>query len=179
MIKVNLLPGKRKKRAKPLPTFLLSMIAVTVGAILIMTYLAFFFSSRLSARKEQFAKNERQIAELKEKIKAVEDFEQRNKIFKQRNEIMEQLSKNKSMPVKILDEISSLLPTGVWLHGMSVSGDTINLDGTGFTNPEIVSFIDNIKNSKMFTEVYLQESQSAEIEKIPLYKFKLTFKIKP
>jgi len=179
MIKVNLLPGKRKKKAKPLPTFLLSIIAVTVGTLLVMAYLVFFFNSRLSARKEQFASNEKKIAELKEKIKAVEDFEQRNKTFKQRNEIIEQLSKNKSLPVKILDEISSLLPTGIWLQTMTVTGETINLEGAGFTNPEIVSFVDNIKNSKMFTEVYLQESKSADIEKIPAYKFKLTFKIKP
>jgi len=178
MIKVNLFPGKKKKKAKPLPTFLITMIFVTLGTLLVMAYLTFFYSSRLSARRDQFSANERKIAELKEKIKAVEDFEKRNKMFQERNEIIEQLSKNKSMPVKILDEISTLLPTGIWIQKMTVSGETINLEGSGFTNPEIVGFVDNIKNSKLFTEVYLQESVSKEIEKIPLYTFKLTFKIK-
>ena len=178
MIKVNLFPGKKKKRAKPLPTLLIAMIFVTLGTLIVMAYLTFFFSSRLSARKDQFAANEQKIAELKAKIKAVEDFEQRNKTFKQRNEIIEQLSKNKSLPVKILDEISTLLPTGIWLQTMTVSGEGINLEGSGFTNPEIVAFVDNIKNSKLFTEVYLQESVSKEMEKIPLYTFKLIFKLK-
>ena len=72
------------------------------------------------------------------------------------------------MPVKILDEISALLPTGIWLQTMTVSGEDINLDGYGFTNTDIVSFVDNIKTSKLFTEVYLQESKSTELEKIPL-----------
>ena len=108
MIKVNLLPVKRKKKAKPLPSFLLATIAVTVAACLIMGYLVFFFTTRLSERKTTFAKNETKIAELKEKIKAVEDFEKRNKNFKERNDIIEQLSKNRSVPARLLDELSSL-----------------------------------------------------------------------
>jgi len=179
MIKVNLFPGKKKKKAKPLPTFLIAIIFVTLGTLIVMAYLTFFFSSRLSARKDQFASNEKKIVELKEKIKAVEDFEQRNNTFKQRNEIIEQLSKNKSLPVKILDEISTLLSTGIWVQKITVSGEGISLEGSGFTNPEIVAFVDNIKNSKLFTEVYLQESVSKEVEKITVYAFKLTFKIKP
>ena len=178
MIKVNLLPGKRKKKAKPLPSFLIATIFITLGTIIVAAYLVFFFNSRLSAKKDQFTANEKKIAELKARIKAVENFEQRNKTFKQRNEIIEQLSKNKSVPVKILDEVSALLPNGIWLNVMTVSGEVINLDGYGFTNSDIVSFVDSIKNSKMFAEVYLQESKSIEIEKIPLYTFKLTFKLK-
>jgi len=177
MIKVNLLPVKRKKKAKPLPAFLLATIAVTVAACLIMGYLVFFITTRLSERKATFAKNETIIAELKEKIKAVEDFEKRNINFKERNDIIEQLSKNRSIPARLLDELSSLQPTGIWLQTLSVAGDSISLDGYGFTNTEIVTYVDNIKGSKLFTEVYLQESKSMESEKIPLYMFKLTLKI--
>jgi Tfp pilus assembly protein PilN len=81
--------------------------------------------------------------------------------------------------VKLLDEISNLLPNGVWFQTMTVSGDNISIDGYGFTNTDIVSYVDNVKNSKIFTDVYLQESKSTELEKIPLYVFKLTFKINP
>jgi len=178
MIKVNLLPVKRRRKAKPLPSLLIVTILATVCVGIILAYLTFFFSSRLSAKKTRYAANEKTIAELKEKIKAVEDFEQRNKTYKERNDIIEQLSKNKSVPVKLLDEVSILLPSGVWLKTMSEKGGMISIEGYGFTNTEIVSYVDNIKNSKMFTEVYLQESKSGEIEKIPLYMFKLTFKVK-
>ena len=80
------------------------------------------------------------IAELKEKIKAVEDFEKRNANFKERNDIIEQLSKNRSIPARLLDELSSLQPTGIWLQTLSVAGDSISLDGYGFTNTEIVTY---------------------------------------
>ena len=178
MIKVNLLPVKRKKKTKPLPSFLLATIAVTVAACLIMGYFVYFFTTRLSERKATFARNEKTIAELKEKIKAVEDFEKRNKNFKERNDVIEQLSKNRSIPARLLDELNSLQPSGIWLQALLVAGDSISLDGYGFTNTEIVTYVDNIKESKLFTDVYLMESKSTEIEKIPLYMFKLTLKIK-
>lgn len=178
MIKVNLLPVKRKKKPKPLPSFLVISVIGTVCVCIILAYLSFFFSSRLSSKKAQFAANEKKIAELKEMIKAVEDFEKRNKTFKERNDIIEQLTKNKSLPVKILDEFSTLLPNGVWLQALSVSGGSINLEGYGFTNNDIVTYVDNIKKSPLFTEVYLQESKSVEAEKVAVYMFKLTCKLK-
>jgi len=178
MIKVNLIPVKRKKKAKPLPTFIITMVIVTIGVSIVMAYLFFFFNSRLFVKKAQFAANEKMVAELKEKIKAVENFEQLNKTFQQRNDIIEQLSKSRSVPVKLLDEISNLLPNGIWFQTMTVSGDNVSIDGYGFTNTDIVSYVDNVKNSKIFTDVYLQESKSTNIETTPLYMFKLTFKIK-
>jgi type IV pilus assembly protein PilN len=179
MIKVNLLPFKRKKKAKPLPAFLIASVLLTVIICVIMAYLAFFFSTKLSGKKSRFAANERKIAELKEQIKAVEDFEQRNKMFKDRNDVIEQLGKNKSVPVKILGEIASLMPKGIWLQNMSVSGtNNISMDGYGFTNSEIVTYVENLKASQLFTDVYLQESKSMEKEKISVYMFKLTCKTK-
>jgi type IV pilus assembly protein PilN len=178
MIKVNLIPVKRKKKPKPIPSFLIRTVIVTVVVGIVMAYLVLFFNSRLSMKKSQFTANEKKIAELKEKIKAVQNFELLNKTYKQRSDIIEQLSKNKSVPVRLLDEISGLLPTGVWLQAMTLTGGNIKIDGFGFTNSDIVSFVDNVKNSKMFTDVYLQESKSTTLENIPLYMFKLTFMIK-
>lgn len=178
MIKVNLLPVKRRKKPKPIPAFVVTMILVTISVGIIMAYLVFFFNSRLEAKKVQFKDNEKKIAEMKEKIKAVENFEQVNKLFQQRTNIIEQLRKNQSIPVKLLDEISKLLPNGVWLQTMTMSGENINIDGYAFANSDVVSYVDNLKNSKIFTEIYLQESKSSTIEKIPVYMFKLTFKMK-
>jgi type IV pilus assembly protein PilN len=178
MIKVNLIPLKRKKKPKQVPTFLISMVIFTVVTGVVMVYLFFFFNSRLDMKKAQFAKNEKTITELKEKIKAVENFEQLNKTFKQRSDIIEQLSRNKSVPVMILGEISKLMPGGVWLRTMTVAGGNINVEGYGFTNSDIVLYVDNIKNSTQFTDVNLIESMSMTYENVPLYVFKLTFKIK-
>ena len=178
MIKVNLLPVKRKKKPKPVPSFIVTTIIVIAITIIVMANLAFFFNSRLSKKKTLFKTNESTIVELKHKIKEVENFEQLNKTIEQRNNIIEQLRKNQSMPVRLLDEANNLLPNGVWLNDLAVSGENVNMQGFAFANSDIVTYVDNIKNSKIFADVYLQESKSTNIENTPLYMFKLTFKIK-
>ena len=75
----------------------------------------------------------------------MEDFEKRNADFQKRKEIIEQLGKNKTLPVKILDEVSRLLPPGVWLTSMDVVGDKVNLSCTAFTNTDVVNYVDNLK----------------------------------
>jgi type IV pilus assembly protein PilN len=178
MIKVNLLPVKKRKKQKPLPTFLISIVFVTLIACVVLAYLVFFFSGRVSEKKAKVRDNEVKITELKQKIKDVEDFEKRNAVFQKRKEIIEQLGKNKTLPVKILDEINSLLPPGVWLVSMDVVGDNVNLSCTAFTNTDVVNYVDNLKLSKLFADIYLQESVQTQASGYSLYNFRLTFKVK-
>jgi type IV pilus assembly protein PilN len=178
MIKVNLIPVKRKKKAKPIPKFLIIGVLVTGLALLIAGFFYIKASATLSAREQEQLRNKNTLNELAEKIKAVENFEQLNKTFEQRNNIIEQLSKNKSVPVILLNEVSNLIPVGVWLDRMAVTGNTIKLDGYGFTNSDIVSFVDRVKASKLFTDVYLNQSKGVEFDMVPLYQFTLTFSIK-
>jgi len=178
MIKVNLLPVKKRKKQKPLPTFMISMVLVTLVAGIVLAYLVFYFSGRVTEKKAKVRDNEAKIAELKLKIKDVEDFEKRNADFQKRKEIIEQLGKNKTLPVKILDEINTRLPAGVWLISMDVAGDKVNLSCTAFTNTDVVNFVDNLKLSKLFAEIYLLESVQTQASGYSLYNFRLTFKVK-
>jgi len=178
MIKINLLPVKKKKKAKPVPAFLIASVLVTFAVGAILAYLVYFFNDRLSTRQAKVTENDKQIVELAKKIKAVEDYEKRNADFKMRKDIIEQLGKSKSLPVKVLDEISALLPSGVWLTTMDIKGADIVLGCTGFTNTDVVNYVNNLKNSKLFTDVYLQESVQTQASGFSAYTFRLTFKVK-
>lgn len=177
MIRVNLLAVKRKKKAKPLPTFVISAVLFSVVMICVLVYLFLYYNSKLSTTKTQFETNKQKIAELKNKIKEVENFEKLNKTIDERNKLIEQLRRNQKVPVMMLDEVSRSLPKGVWLTAMSFSEKGGTLEGYAFTNSDVVAYVENLKGSKLLTDIYLQESKQAEVEKIPLYQFKLTFKV--
>jgi Tfp pilus assembly protein PilN len=178
MIKVNLLSVKKKKKQKPVPAFLIYtvLLTLTIGAIFI--YIVYHFSSAVSAKEAKVQENARTIAALKERIKAVEDFEKLNKTFQQRKDIIEELGRNKTRPAKILDEVSALLPPGVWLVSTEVKGMDISLSCIAFTNTDVVNYVNNLKNSKLFTDVYLQESIQSKVVTNTVYAFKLTIKVK-
>lgn len=177
MIRINLLPVKRKKKPKPLPTFVVSVTIIAVFFAVGLFYLYFYYNRSLSAVKTQHEQNKIRIAELKKRIQEVDNFEKLNKTFDERNKVIEQLRRNQNVPAMMLDEISRHLPNGVWLKSMNYVGGTVTIEGYAFSNSEVVSYVDNLKGAKRFAEIYLQESKQAEIEKIPLYIFKMTFKV--
>jgi len=178
MIKVNLLPTKKKRKQKPVPAFLIYTVLLTLAVGAIFLYIAYHFNSAVSAKETKVRENEKTIAALKEKIKAVEDFEKLNKTFQQRKDIIEELGRNKSRPVKILDEISAVLPAGVWLTSADVTGIDVSLSCIAFSNTDVVNYVNNLKNSKLFTDIYLQESVQSKVATNTVYSFKLTFKVK-
>ena len=178
MIKVNLISTKKKKKQRPVPAFLIYSVLLTLAVGAIFLYISYYFSSTVSAKQAKVRENEITIAALKEKLKAVENFEQLNKTFQKRKDIIEELGRNKSRPVKILDEISTLLPPGVWLASADVNGLNVSLSCIAFTNTDVVNYVNNLKNSKLFTDVYLQESVQSKATSITVYSFKLTFKVK-
>lgn len=180
MIRINLLPSvkKKKKKRKPLPAFVLSIVVITGAAVVVLAYMYMHYNTGLQSAKAQFSANGQKMAELKKMIAEVDSFEKLNKTFDERNKIIEQLRKNQNIPVMMLDEISRRLPGGVWLYSAAVSGDSVSMDGYAFTNSDVVAYVDSLKSSTMFSDIYLQESKQGEVEKVPVYQFKLTFRIK-
>lgn len=177
MIRINLLPVKRKKKPKPLPSFVVISTFLTLIVVFLLGYFFYYYNSKLAEARSRFESNKQKIEELKKRIKEVDNFEKLNKTIEERNKIIEQLRKNQNLPVMMLDEISKALPNGVWLHSLSFVGQGISMDGYGFTNSDVVAYVDNLKKSKVFTEINLLESKQVEIEKIPLYQFKIAMKV--
>lgn len=178
MIRVNLLPVKRKKKAKALPAFIIYGILLALFAVIISGYLFWYFNSQISALTQKKQANAVKIAELKSKIKEVENFEAQKKVLEQRKNLVEQLRKNQSLPVRILTEMSNVIPLGVWLQQMSVTGNDIKISGTGFTNEDVVNYVDNLKKSQFVTDIYLEGSQKKSEGKVVTYQFTLTCKIR-
>ncbi len=178
MIRVNLLPVKRKKKPKAVPVFIIYMVLLTVVSGIVSAYLFYYLNSQLSSLKHQKKTNEATVADLKNKIKDVENYEAQKKTLEQRTNIIEELKKNQSLPVKILTEMSNAVPNGVWLSSMTIAGGNINISGAGFTNDDVVNYVDNLKKSQLFTDVYLQGSQKTGADKVITYQFTLTCKVK-
>ena len=180
MIKINLLPTKRKppKKLTELQQQLVLgvlMLTVTVGGI------AFFWMSLTARAAELQEKVNIAIAtaeDQKKKLEKVANVEEdRRKVLEKIN-VIEQLKKNQSGPVKLLDKISRALPKGLNLTSLAENAGLVNIEGMAFSNNEVVHFVDNLKADRFFSEVLLLESRQAKVENIELYQYKLQFKVK-
>lgn len=180
MIRINLLPvaKKRKKKPKPIPSFVVIGVLLSVFVSIGVAYAMFYLKNRLSALETEKKNNEKEITELNKKLKDIENFEKLNKSFKERKEIIEKLRKDQSFPVKILNEVSKALPPGVWLTNLTFSSNNISIEGYAYTNDDVVTYVDNFKKSELFTDVYLHETKLSNIEKVSVYQFKISLKVK-
>lgn len=179
MIRINLLAEKKKKKKVRGPASFLVTIAIVSGAALIaMGLVTFLLSSSVSRLGTESESNKTKMTELNRKINEVKKYEKLNKEIEQRNALIETLRKNQAVPVRILDDVSTAMPEGIWLASMTYKDSGVGLEGYAFTNIDIISYVENLKKSVSFTDVYLEESKQVEFEKVQVYRFKLNFKVK-
>jgi type IV pilus assembly protein PilN len=180
MIKINLLPSK-KKPPKKVTDFQKQVILGSVIFIVVTGGMLFFWkyqTDRIAALERQKAAAEARIREQDNMLKEVKNVEDERKKVLEKIDIVQQLKKNQAGPVRLLDEISLALPVGVNILSLTEKDKNLSLEGDAFTNYEVVRFIDNLKASRFLSNVVLLETSQAKKEGIEFYKYKLQFTYK-
>ncbi|KPJ98677.1 MAG: hypothetical protein AMK71_11030 [Nitrospira bacterium SG8_35_4] len=176
MIRINLLPSKRKKAFLLPPVFIYGIIAMVVVIIVILAG-TFFMNNQISSKQDDLSEKEQTLKKLQAALEEVKNYEKDNKDYRDKNSIIEQLKKNQIVPLRLLDEVSEMLPKGVRLTSLTDKGGIVSIEGFAFTNSDLVSYVQDLKGSKYFTEVMLVESRQTQMEDFTIYKFNLTLKI--
>ena len=182
MIRINLLPGPKGRKAKP-QYDVRAQAMMGVGVIVMTLAGCWWYSAMLDeeveARQIEKSGKTKQVAALNEQVKQVADFEQRKKHLEDKNRIIDQLEKSRVGPVKVLDHVSqSLDPLKLWLVKVGVNGQNIDLEGRALSNDDVVEFVNNLRRTDYFTNIDLQESRSATESQLSVYQFKLGFRLK-
>jgi len=176
MIRINLLPSGKKKAVLIPPSLIYGAIA-TVIFIIAAVVLIFYLNGQISGLQADVSAKEKRLQQLQATLKQVQNYERDNAEFRQKTQIIEQLKKNQIIPLRLLDEVSEMLPKGVWLDKLSDKGGTVTIEGYAFSNTDLVGYVQNLKNSKYLSSVMLVESRQMNMEQKSVYKFKLTFRI--
>ena len=183
MIRINLLAtGPRTRKAKP-QWDVRAEAFLGVGILLVTLtgcwYYAAALDDEIQAKQSEKLGKDKQVAHLKEQVKAVQDFEERRKQLEAKNRIIDQLEKSRTGPVKVLDHVSqSLNPLKVWLVRMNLKGNNVELEGRALTNDDIVEFVNNLRRTDQFGAIKLMESRAGLDNKMNTYQFKLDLSMK-
>ncbi|GBD97439.1 MAG TPA: hypothetical protein ENG83_08045 [Nitrospirae bacterium] len=177
MIRINLLPS-RKKKALILPPVIIYGIVAAVIIIIAAVAVTFYLNKQISAMQAEIFTKEQKLKKLQTALVEVKNYERDNKEYRKKTGIIEQLKKNQIVPLRLLDEVSGMLPKGVWLTTLNDKGGIVSIEGFAFTNPDLVTYIQNLKSSEYLTNVMLVESRQAALGKFSVYKFRLTFRVK-
>ena len=146
MIHINLLPvGKTKKQEagrQQLVGLVLVLIVAMAG-----NYLGYSRREDTRQKKAQrVAQTKQDIAQLDKVIGEVKDITQRTKDLEDKMAVLNNLKKNRSGPVKVLDAIQTALPKKVWLLDASEAGGAMTLNGRAFSHDDLAEFMSSLQN---------------------------------
>jgi type IV pilus assembly protein PilN len=155
MIRINLLPSERGKTAKALTLQVGQKLAVGCSLILVVAGLfvgwRYWSLTQQSTRLDaEIVAAEKETERLRSILKDVADFEERRAQLSQRVVLIEQLRREQTGPVHMLDQISRALPPMLWLTGLKQAGSDVVLDGDSTTLNGLSDFVANLEASGYF-----------------------------
>lgn len=186
MIRINLLPTKRKKKAKPMPMYLVYAGITFVLSMALLLFVHSYMSSRIKAMEKDKTEKTAELKRLNDLIKHVKDFEAKKADLQKRISVILGIAKKKVLPPKLVDEISKRLTDGIWLTAFTFKGDKVKLAGVGFNNADIVTYVEHLKDTGdekiypdaivYFTEVKLHGTQKVKMGRQAVYRFTISMK---
>ncbi len=152
MPSINLLPWREAQRKKRQRDFGISLgIAVGVGiAVVIGTVL--FYNGLISEQRERNDRLTAEIRELDKSIEEIDGLERQKERLLARMEIINQLQKSRPEIVHLFDEIARRMPEGVYLTGMSQTGDRVEVQGVAQSSTRVSALMRAVDASDWLTD---------------------------
>jgi len=187
MIRINLLPTKRKKKAKPMPMYLIYAGIALASSLMVLFFFNSYMNSRIKALETDKQNKTAELKRLEDLIKNVKDFEAKKADLEKRINVILGIAEKKPIASMLLDEISKRLTKGIWLDSINFKTDAVQVTGTGFNNADIVTYVEHLKDTgsekiypdadMVFTNVKLHGTQKVKMKNQTVYKFTISFKL--
>lgn len=184
MIRINLLAASPRKavRAKA-PLLAGQKVTLVCGVILIATgsFLGWRYwtlDRRSDVLDTEIAAAQQETARLHSIIGQVQQFEQRRAQLQQRVALIEQLRRDQTGPVHMLDQLSRALPPMLWLTELKQGKDAseILVDGRCTTLTGLSDFVSNLESSGYFrrsVEIVSTTTETVGTPATELIKFQI------
>lgn len=161
MPRINLLPWRDAKRKERKLRFMGAMVGAAVCAFLVTGGVYLLYDAMIDS---QDARNEilkAQIKVLDRQIEEINNLEQTKQQFIARMQIIEKLQGSRPEIVHLFDQIVKTLPDGVYLTGVTQTGDHLKFTGVAQSSTRVSNFMRNIDASQWMKNPTLEVIQSA------------------
>ena len=193
MIRINLLgvPKPKSKRARvavSAPSIEFGEVGSPILKILVAIVLTAgvngVYYMRLNHEGEEIA-SKMKVAEQQNRelsgVKAV--YLQRQKEadnYKHRVDVIDQLRKNQTGPVNLLNTIGETVngTEAVWLNSMKDQGSNISIQGMALSTDAVANLIANLQKTGYFSDIEIKETyQDESVRDMQAFQFELTCQI--
>ena len=177
MLEINLLPIREEKRKADLRQFGLMLGATVVGTVLATSAFHLKLVSDLSGAHEQVAQTQAEIDRFKPQLEQVERYRATKQAIEDKLAVIQRLDRNRSGPVRILDEVSVHAPERLWVTRLEASQGGLSLKGMSLDNELVALFMTALGDSPYFEGVELESTEAKDVDGLRLNAFELSARI--
>lgn len=169
MIRINLLPYRAARIKENIRRQVTIYVLSTIFLMIVIVYYNMDFNGQIKdLRKERDDRN-KELASYKATTAKIKDLEQKKAEIDIRLDKINELKKDKTGPVKLLDDIATSVPKDqLWLTALKEEKGTLILEGTAMDNETVADFMNRLKNTESVQSVELVRTRQREIKELSL-----------
>jgi len=173
MIKINLLPFKRKRSStvsKDVRDLIIMIIVVCIGFGLYYYRLI----SSIDDQKAEILTIKREIQSLQPIAQEYHAIQEAKKEIQKRIQTVDQLKSGRALAARSLYDVSSIIKEGVWIKTFKKTDNKFEIEGRSFVNENISDFIESLSKMAYVSNVELKNVQDVNEEGLTIKKFIIT-----
>jgi len=146
VILINLLPHREAARRQRRESFYL-MLGAALAAGLLLAGGLYLWGLGQAARQE--ARNlllRDEISRLEKQIKDIASLQSEIAALRARQQAVENLQADRNIPVHLLNELTRLLPEGIYLTGLKQDGQSVLLTGVAQSNERVSELLRSLSH---------------------------------
>ena len=157
--------------ARQIALIVVSLIAFS----LIIGSVQIYLSATIMGLEKDIKKHEARLEELTKIIGDIEIYKKDKDILDRKLGVIDTLEKNRLAPVRMLDELSSLVPSkDIWLEKLTEKGPELTIEGMARNNMAVSYFMKNLEGSSFIKSVDLRSTKEKEVSGVKVQQFVLS-----
>lgn len=172
MIRINLLPYREREKKEGLTRQIVVIVICSVVFLIAICSLQLYLIISTSNLEKEITVQEEELARLKKTLADIEQYKMNMATLEKKLAIINTLEINRLAPVKMLDELSIVVPIkDVWLDKISEKGTEITMEGMARNNIAVAHFMKNLSVANFVKTVDLLSTREKEIAGVKLQQF--------
>ena len=174
MIRINLLPVRISKKKVAGKQQLLFFALAVVFVLICNFWWNHSRAATVAAREERLKRTRAEIAQLEKIIGEVKNIKAQQAAVKDKLAVLDKLKAGRQGPVRMLDELSTLIPKRVWLRKFDEKSGAVTFEGAAGSIEDVSSFMTALRRSEYFTSFELKRTTAKQEGKYRLVEFTIT-----
>lgn len=161
MIRINLIPVPKVRKQEKLILEAVIGVAVVVVTVVVCYFIGAQMSAGIGDIQAENAQIQQRINELRAKVGEVEKYKEKARTLQQQLNVIRDLERGRSGPVRVLDELTEIVPRKLWILSFDENQGNVKIEGIATDGTVIADFLENIKKARFFQNAVLERVTSS------------------